>query len=188
MVAADYVAISTYTMNARPENFARTAQCRDERLLGRDTPADGLLVPPSTLQRIDLIEGLETLDRLGALPANWDGYGALTISDKTMSNSKCALQQLLRGAPAAEIAPNPNGTVSFNWSTERGLAHLEVGETQFSFFCKPRGSVTTLVEGKADQVAHELGELVGAVLYPSIQSVAAISQVKFTAGDERPDR
>lgn len=67
------------------------------------------------------------------LRTGWDGEGAPAISPITLAEASSALEQLLARAPAPDIVPNINGTISFEWETDLGYAHLEIGSQSYSF-------------------------------------------------------
>jgi hypothetical protein len=97
---------------------------------------------------------------------NWDGYGALPVSDETKRNALGALNQLERAMYAPEITLNPNGTLSFGWETSQGFAQLEIGRTRYSFYVQPYKGSPLLDEGDADNVKPTVGWLLEAMLYP----------------------
>lgn len=76
----------------------------------------------------------QQVEELAGLPENWDGYGALPINAATKYNALSVLPGLLAVGHAAEITPNPNGTLSFEWETADGCAHLEIGQSRLSFY------------------------------------------------------
>ncbi|MCL4524687.1 MAG: hypothetical protein M1453_00525 [Acidobacteria bacterium] len=97
---------------------------------------------------------------------NWDGYGALPIGDETRKNALGALGALENLTCAPEITQNPNGTVSFEWETNRGYGQLEIGRTRYSFYVGPHKGSLFLDNGDAGDVNHAVGLLVDALLYP----------------------
>ena len=115
------------------------------------------------------------LEQLASMEPNWDGYGALPIDRATFWNSLSALRRLRSMVPSPEIVPNPNGTISFEWSTEIGEAHIEIGRTRFAFLAKPTGGDAVLVDGAAGELTEQLGALIAAVVYPSKKTVASLT-------------
>ena len=160
-------------------------QWHEERVVGRDMSAEGLLLPETTLARVEEMNILTSLAEFSRMPANWDGYGALPIDSETIGNCRVALPKLLRRAPAPDLAPKPNGTVSFEWSSNSGEAHLEIGKRRFSFFVKSSVGEAILLEGGASDVPVELGTLIAAIVFPPMRSVAAITKLEYTAGHDR---
>src|SRR5260370_41657564 len=79
----------------------------------------------------------ETVERVAFANANWDGYGALPVSAEAKQNALEAIKVILPVAPTPEINPNPSGTLSFEWGTQLGNAHLEIGKTRYSFYVNP---------------------------------------------------
>lgn len=97
---------------------------------------------------------------------NWDGYGALPISDKTKENALGALYELEDLTCAPEITSNPNGTLSFEWETHYGIGQLEIGRTRYSFYAQPHKGLPFLDNGDANEVKRTVGLLVDALLFP----------------------
>jgi hypothetical protein len=118
----------------------------------------------------------ESIEQLAFPEANWDGYGALPISLEAKSNALTALYALEKTAPAPAVIPNANGTLSFEWETELGVSHLEIGRTRYSFYVRPNIGRTILVDGSASQINRLLGSFVD-LLYsrPSQPATANIS-------------
>jgi hypothetical protein len=127
------------------------------------------------------------IEECGAMQADWDGYGALPISEEAKANSLRALALLLSTTIAApEITPNPNGTLSLEWETSAGVGHLEIGKTRFSFYIKPAiGGQPVLADGLAEQIDRSIGELIATVLYPARSRADTITRVEFLAGRVR---
>lgn len=97
---------------------------------------------------------------------NWDGYGALPIGDETKKNALGALNHLETSTRSPEITSNPNGTLSFEWETNRGFGQLEIGRTRYSFYVQPHNGSPFLDSGDASEVNSAVGLLVDALLYP----------------------
>jgi hypothetical protein len=108
----------------------------------------------------------QSIEQLAFPEANWDGYGALAISAETKSNALSALNNLEGTAPAPEIIPNPNGTLTFEWETNLGVGHLEIGRTRYSFYVRPNVGPPLLCDGEAGDVGRFLGIYVDGLLYP----------------------
>ena len=169
---------------APPRPRGGEARWQLERVIGNGMPAEGLVLPETILVRVEALGAEVELSKFEALPANWDGYGADRIDAQSVKNARAALK-VLRAAPAPELTPNPNGTISMEWETPSGLAHLEVGKTRYSFYVKPSGGDASVIDGDARNVPNGLGTVISAVLYPPVRSVAAITKLIYTAGHER---
>jgi len=98
--------------------------------------------------------------------ANWDGYGALPIREETKDNALAVLSQIAVSTCAPEVSPNPNGTLSFEWETDRGFGQLEIGRTRYSFCLKPYRGSPTVDSGDATEMDPSVGVLVDALLFP----------------------
>lgn len=121
------------------------------------------------------------IEQAAYVDANWDGYGALPISLETKNNALNAINGILQVAPAPEINPNPNGTLSFEWETKEGKAHMEIGRTRYSFYVNPRIGVPLLYEGLVDDVSRVHGILVASLLFPLAASAGTMTAIRYAA-------
>lgn len=112
---------------------------------------------------------------------NWDGYGASPISTEAKENALRAIKSLLPVAPTPEISPNPNGTLSFEWETEEGRAHMEIGRTLYSFYVSPRVGPPVLFEGLAEDVNSIHGNLVASFLFPPATATGPLTPIEYGA-------
>lgn len=135
--------------------------------------------------RAEEAQALKLLADYDRMQANWDGYGALAFDSETLRNSEKALSQLVQYAACPEIAPNPNGTVSFEWNSEHGSAHLEIGKTRFNFFVRGNGCAAHVEGGQASALPPKIGALVAAIVFPQVQSLTALTPIKFAVGNDR---
>lgn len=80
-----------------------------------------------------LAHGLPPADQLSllaGLPRNWDGQDAEPITDETIFHARRLLSLLPRGLDAPDIAPASDGSIGFEWQSERGFnakVFLDVG-------------------------------------------------------------
>ena len=128
-----------------------------------------------------------TIEQAAHTDANWDGYNALPISVEVKDNALHAIRNILPVAPTPEIGPNPNGTLSFEWETGEGKAHLEIGRTQYSFYVSPRVGVPILFEGAADDVSRIHGSLVASLLFPPSLPTGSMTTIRYAANVRNSD-
>jgi hypothetical protein len=124
------------------------------------------------------------IEELSEMQADWDGYGALPINAATKYNSITSLRGILIYVPAPEITPNPNGTLSFEWETKRGSAHLEIGQTRLSFYIKPKIGEPAFLDASADDIllnSINVGILVSANLFPLQHGTTSLTTVSPAA-------
>jgi hypothetical protein len=114
----------------------------------------------------------ETVERVAFANPNWDGYGALPVS---------AIKVILPVAPSPEINPNPNGTLSFEWGTHLGNAHLEIGQTRYSFYVNPSVGEPIFLEGEVETVHRLHGSLVASLLFPTSSTAGTMIPVRRAA-------
>jgi len=124
---------------------------------------------------------LEAIEEAAYSVANWDGFGALPISSETKKNAIGAVNSLMAVAPTPEINPNPNGTLSFQWETVEGTAHMEIGQTKYSFYVSPRVGNAILFEGDVGSIHRIHGGLVASILFPPTSSAATMTPVRYGA-------
>ncbi len=184
MFVGPAVPADTYSMTARPDLFGQPISVI-ECVVGRDMSPKGLVIEETTLSRIEETGLREALAEYCSMPANWDGYGALPITADVVSNCQAALKPLVRQVWGAEISPNPNGTISLEWVSDHGMAHLEIGKTRFSFFVKPTGGEAMVLDGEANAVPPVLGGFIRAIVFPPLQSVAALTNLEYATGYKR---
>lgn len=75
---------------------------------------------------------LNELDELKNLPDNWDGDGAVPVSQHSLERTKSIVLTLVNSSQIPEVTPNPNGTISLEWESDRGFLYLEIGDTNYS--------------------------------------------------------
>lgn len=129
----------------------------------------------------------ETIKQAAHAEPNWDGYGALRISTETKDNALTAIRSILPVAPTPEISPNSNGTLSFEWETREGKAHMEIGRTRYSFYVNPRNGVPILYEGAVDDVSRIHGSLVASLLFPPAISAGTTTTIRYATNVRHSD-
>lgn len=122
---------------------------------------------------------------IASMESNWDGYGAIRISSETAKNTKNAIAILCSYAPIPDITPNTNGTISLEWETIEGFAHLEIGRTKYSFYIKPRAGKAILADGVTDNIEANIGKWIAEILYPSTRGSETITKITFFSNDLR---
>ena len=115
----------------------------------------------------------QAVEQMAFAEDNWDGYGAVPINLYTQMNAKLALGQLEAGVAAPQVTPNGSGTYSFEWETDHGAAHLEIGRTRYSFYVKPVFGTPHFARGCVNQIDARLGLLVDEALFPKPSSTVS---------------
>lgn len=124
----------------------------------------------------------QLLDEIAALPRNWDGYGAPAMTGEICATAKAAVSGLLRHVPLPEITPNSNDTISLEWEATRGVAHLEIGTEQFSFFLKAHGGVPVYLQGAIQELSPDgLGQIIHQRLFTIAIKSVFVSDFRFDA-------
>jgi hypothetical protein len=148
-------------------------------------PAYSWVRPFLDSEKLSLLSNAENqIEELSRLEENWDGYGGIPIKESTKLHSLAALRGILLAAPNPEITPNPNGTLSFEWETQRGVAHLEIGQTKMSFYLKPRVGDAIFIDANASDMllnSIKIGILVSAHLFPLQHGTTSITKIGLAA-------
>jgi hypothetical protein len=123
----------------------------------------------------------EKIEEFARLPENWDGYRAIRIRTETKQNAIGALEMLDDKVPMPDIIPNPNGMLSFEWESQAGIGHLEIGRTRFSFYIKPRYvGHPVLRDWQVGEPRPDIGQLVISHLYHTEPHIRIITGGGFT--------
>jgi hypothetical protein len=122
---------------------------------------------------------MEAIRQASFPDGNWDGFGALPIAAETKQNAILAINNILCVAPLPEINPNPSGTLSFQWTTNEGTAHMEIGRTRYSFYVSPRIGDPILFEGDVNSIHQLHGGLVASLLFPPPSSAGTMTPVRY---------
>jgi hypothetical protein len=120
---------------------------------------------------------------LAELQENWDGYGATRIQNQTIDNARIAADLVLRYAPIPDISPNANGTISMEWESDAGVAHLEIGKTRYSFYIARQADKPILEDGLAGQLAAGLGATVASALFPLFEKSSPTIRLDLLLAD-----
>ncbi len=148
-------------------------------------PPPSWIHPPLKASDLTALGPAETqIEELSRMEKNWDGYGALPISSATKYNALSVLRGIVPHAPPPDITPNPNGTISFEWESPRGKAHLEIGQTRLSFYINPVEGIPFLNDSKASDIFLNsiiIGILVSSNLFPLQRGTTSITKINLVA-------
>jgi len=122
----------------------------------------------NVLTRSRLIGVIDRIEYFGTLPVNWDGEGANSIHLQTVANCQALLESALDVLPVPEVDPNSNGTISFEWATADGFAHLEVGRTLFGLFIESEGTLVHTERASVSQSFVGTFRIIASYLYPGL--------------------
>jgi hypothetical protein len=111
---------------------------------------------------------MRQIREISKLADGWDGYGGLRVPDETLAHATRLIEvSSIASAelPIPEITPNSNGTISFEWNSGAGDAHVEIGRTRYSGHIRLKGGWTTFLEGQTAEIGVEVVVLVAQLLY-----------------------
>jgi hypothetical protein len=135
-------------------------------------------------------QACDHLGELERLPDDWDGYGALRVSDEARNNAmslihSTCMHNLL--APSPTVSPNPNGTVSLEWQTDDREAYIEIGNTKASGYCRFSNQKPLYLQGSPEEVSAILPGLVSLLSEPARPLVPMLSQTGAWVDDDGTD-
>lgn len=85
---------------------------------------------------------------LATLNDNWDGYGAVPIEKEVLSHLDYLIGKLpnplVDTLKKDSILPNPNGTISIEWSKNSYELFLEIGNHYATYYIKHNGKIETI--------------------------------------------
>jgi hypothetical protein len=94
-----------------------------------------------------------------SLKDNWDGYGASGFTQQTCSNARRLIDMIepdLTKIGIPDIAPNPWGTISFEWESDESVLYLEIGNTQIRGYISIDKNPPTYVHGLVTELNQRI--------------------------------
>ena len=93
-------------------------------------------------------ELLNTIENFKSLNLNWDGCGGEPLEEKSAENAKGFLSNLKEDyvQKITSFFPTPNGTLAIIWENKftKGIASLEIGNDDFSYYFKTENNMNTI--------------------------------------------
>lgn len=87
-------------------------------------------------------------EELSTLKDNWDGYGASPIEHTVLNHLEFLIHKMpticVDSLSTDSILPNPNGTVSLEWSSDTRELFLEIGNQYATYYIKYMGKIETM--------------------------------------------
>ncbi|MGQ3824242.1 hypothetical protein [Pseudomonas alliivorans] len=114
------------------------------------------------------------------LADDWDGYGAVAIDPVTLQNAMAAAARLIGRAPAPDFTPNSNGTISFEWESPSGLAHLEIGKSRYAFFIRLENGRKYIHDGAADDVPQYFADCITSTMFSAPQPIPTMTGTRMS--------
>jgi hypothetical protein len=83
-----------------------------------------------------LLDSLNDIVRLRALPAGWDSYGSPSLSDAVARSAMTLLGLIARArVPRPDIVPTNAGGIAFEWSTRLHSIEVEINSPGQGHLC-----------------------------------------------------
>jgi hypothetical protein len=127
----------------------------------------------------DLRSAVDEIAAYGDLQDDWDGYGARALDPKTIRNAIAAASRLIGRAPLPDLTPNSNGTISMEWESADGLAHLEIGKSRYAFFIRMKNGERVILDGSSEDIPHLIGDAITKSMYTLPESAPTMSGSRF---------
>jgi hypothetical protein len=118
-----------------------------------------------SLNVMDRHAAQQTIQSMGTLADNWDGYGGASILPQITNAASSFLASLPEYVPAPDVSANPNGTISMEWENDAGRAHLEIGKTRYSLYFRRAEGTTLYRDGFVNEIDQPKTKLLSA-MYP----------------------
>ena len=87
-------------------------------------------------------------DDLAVLKDNWDGYGGSSVEKNVLFHLEFLINKLpnvlLNTLSIESILPNPNGTVSIEWSNRTHDLFLEIGNHYATYYIQHNGKIESM--------------------------------------------
>lgn len=146
------------------------------------TPVMQYMYPTQyTGNMFDLTAAQQKVSEYAQMTENWDGYGAEPVGAITSKNAERALGVLSYHVPMPDVTPNPGGTLSLEWETNAGIAHLEIGRSTCSLYIQRVADPRRLYfSGSPAEIAAPLGALLYGSLYAPLAPTVPLSQISET--------
>ena len=115
----------------------------------------------------------DKISELSYLKDNWDGYGAVKIPTKVISNCKTFVNALTKykiKTNANDFTPTPYGTIVVDVNTQKGVISFEIGTSQLGYFIEFDGGKNSYSDG-IDTDFKEVLELYKLVKYAKISDI-----------------
>ena len=126
-----------------------TAQQIQPVLKSTKTQGINHVLVPFSVQKQSILGFIQT--EIAILEYNWDGYGASPIEEQVLNNSVFLIENLpdncVHLLQKENILPNPNGTLSFEWSKKGNELFLEIGNNYATYYCK-KGEIIKIINNK----------------------------------------
>lgn len=92
----------------------------------------------------------EYLDEIKLLEDNWDGYGAIKVSEDVINKFNEFINALEDNHfnLIDDLFPNPNGTITIEFDKDDKRLVLEIGKTNCSGFIVLNNNYCKLIDGK----------------------------------------
>jgi hypothetical protein len=140
--------------------------------------------PASPATRVEEAKtATRTVQELASLEDDWDGCGAVAISDQARANAE-RFASIIGDAPfnlpTPEVTPNPAGTISFEWDSPHGEAYFEIGDTDYSAFIKSKVQPTIYRQGRVDEIDQRTFASIHSALAPSVPQSVSLTEIAYT--------
>jgi hypothetical protein len=145
------------------------------------TAAISLNTPIASIQvsAISCAEQLfQILNGIADLDNDWDGYGALKISDEAIAASRQIIGNAI-GLQPFDLTPRANGTLAMEWQKNGREAYVEIGKTRVSGYITKESNQTYFLDLGTSGAQCSLPAIVNALLSKTTETVAPVTQLSY---------
>lgn len=104
-------------------------------------------------------ESIESLNEIKRNPGFLVDDNGLAVSPQIINTAIRTLHKVLDVSHAPEITANYNGTVSLEWESPHGIAHLELGKTKYSMYVSSSNEENVFYNGWIIELADNIDEM-----------------------------
>lgn len=99
-------------------------------------PQDKSSSPRGYLNMGVLVPMMRDIDLIELLRDGWHGNGSLKVGPVVLKRTREAAEVIsqIEGLSGPYISPNPQGTISLEWESDRGSVSVEIGRTRVAGF------------------------------------------------------
>jgi hypothetical protein len=150
-------------------------------LIAQFFAAPEMISAPAATRSEEAKSARNTIEELGDLQDDWDGYGAASISREVRDNALHFIK-VIEAAPfgmqAPEISPTPTGTISFEWVTPHAKAFLEIGNTRYSGFVQTHQQEPAYLQGRTESMDQSVVAFIHNALSVPPKYSASVTEIR----------
>lgn len=133
------------------------------------TPMDRSSSPNGYINMGVLIPMMKEIDLISSLKDGWHGNGSLQVGSVVLKRTREAAEVIskIEGLSGPYISPNPQGTISLEWESDRGSVYVEIGRTRVAAFIDIAGQEPVAIRSQLLDLGYftSIKEIISPSLY-----------------------